>query len=186
MIIFATGFDAVDGNYTRLRIHGRGGESLADHWRTDSSSCLGVAVSNFPNLFMLAGPKGPFTNIPPALEAHVEIVAELIEHGHGGATIEATPQAEAGWSKVCEDLATNSLFKRASSWIFGANVPGKNKSTLFFFGGLANFWQQWAEIVKDGYRGFTFTPLKDAVKITSRQMELTSPAVPYAYNRSKM
>lgn len=180
MIIFATGFDAVDGNYTRLRIHGRGGESLADHWRTDSSSCLGVAVSNFPNLFMLAGPKGPFTNIPPALEAHVEIVAELIEHGHGGATIEATPQAEAGWSKVCEDLVANSLFKRGSSWIFGANVAGKKKSTLFYFGRLANFRQQWAEIVKDGYRGFTFDPLKDTAKVISKPVELTSPSVPCA------
>ena len=28
VIIFATGFDAVDGNYTRMRIKGRGGESL--------------------------------------------------------------------------------------------------------------------------------------------------------------
>lgn len=45
MAIFATGFDAVDGNYTRLRIHGRHGQSLKDHWNDiGPQSYLGVSV----------------------------------------------------------------------------------------------------------------------------------------------
>ena len=54
VIVFATGFDAVDGNYTRVRIKGRGGESLKEHWDKNGgpTSYLGVVVPNFPNLFM--------------------------------------------------------------------------------------------------------------------------------------
>ena len=32
VIIFATGFDAMDANYMRVSIRGRRGESLQDHW----------------------------------------------------------------------------------------------------------------------------------------------------------
>ena len=70
VLICATGFDAVDGNYTRIAIKGRNGESLKDHWSTiGPTSYLGIMVSNFPNLFMILGPNGPFSNLPPAIEA---------------------------------------------------------------------------------------------------------------------
>lgn len=56
VIIFATGFDAVDGNYTRLAIKGRNGDSLKQHWSSAGpSTYLGVTVSGFPNLFMITG-----------------------------------------------------------------------------------------------------------------------------------
>lgn len=43
VIIFATGFDAVDGNYTRCQIKGRGGKSLKDHWSSrGATSYLGM------------------------------------------------------------------------------------------------------------------------------------------------
>ena len=65
----ATGFDAVDGNYTRLAFKGRNGETLKDHWAPHGpESYLGVAVANFPNFFLITGPNGPFTNIPPTIE----------------------------------------------------------------------------------------------------------------------
>lgn len=63
LIILATGFDAVEGNYSRMAIHGRNDVSLKDEWdKTGPTSVLGVCIPNFPNLFMLNGPKGPFTN----------------------------------------------------------------------------------------------------------------------------
>lgn len=55
VIIWATGFDAVDGNYTRVKIRGRNGESLKDHWADGPTSYLGVCVPNFPNMFMITG-----------------------------------------------------------------------------------------------------------------------------------
>ena len=54
-IIFATGFDAMDGNYMRVSIKGRGGESLQDHWdkKNGPTTYIGMAVPNFPNWFMI-------------------------------------------------------------------------------------------------------------------------------------
>ena len=34
VLIFATGFDAVDGNYVRADIRGRNGQSIKEHWVT--------------------------------------------------------------------------------------------------------------------------------------------------------
>lgn len=118
VIIFATGFDAVGGNYTRVRIHGREGETLKDHWKEGPTSYLGVCVPNFPNLFMITGPNGPFTNIPPTIETHVEFITQAIKQAEENrAVVEATLEAEKGWSETCEQLAANSLFKVTDSWV---------------------------------------------------------------------
>ncbi|THZ50755.1 cyclopentanone 1,2-monooxygenase, partial [Aureobasidium pullulans] len=81
VIILATGFDAVDGNYTRVQIKGRNGQSLKQHWEPQGpSTSLGLCVPGFPNFFMITGPCGPFSNIPPAIETHVEFISEIIEN----------------------------------------------------------------------------------------------------------
>ncbi|KAJ9653510.1 hypothetical protein H2198_007292 [Neophaeococcomyces mojaviensis] len=166
VIVLATGFDAVDGNYTRVAIRGRDGESLKDHWsEAGPESYLGVAVSNFPNLLMITGPNGPFTNIPPTLETHVEFISDLIANAEKrnpkndgqvvkGAVVEATRDAEKGWTDVCNQMSEGSLFHKSPSWIFGANVPGKKYSSLFFFGGLKEYRRRLKEVVDGGYVGF--------------------------------
>lgn len=59
VIVFTTGFDAVDGNYKRLDITGRGGKSLKEHWETkEPVFYLGMCVTGFPNFFMVTGPNG--------------------------------------------------------------------------------------------------------------------------------
>ncbi len=54
-IVFATGFE-VAGAPVYARIHGHGGGSLADAWQGDPRFMRGVAISGFPNFFMLSGP----------------------------------------------------------------------------------------------------------------------------------
>ena len=54
-IVLATGFET--SNYlSGLEVIGIGGRSLHDRWGPDPSAFLGVAVSGFPNFFMLYGP----------------------------------------------------------------------------------------------------------------------------------
>ena len=164
VIVFATGFDAVDGNYTRVAIKGRSGDSLRDHWKeTGPTTYLGVCVPDFPNLFMITGPNGPFTNIPPTLETEVEFITELISQsekarskkGDGeGIIVEATAQAEKDWTAVCEEISKDSLFRKSDSWIFGANIPGKKYAIMFYFGGLAGYRKKLEEIRRGGYVGF--------------------------------
>lgn len=120
LIIFATGFDAVEGNYTRIAIKGRNGITLKDYWDDlGPTSYLGVAIPDFPNFFMITGPKGPFSNIPPAIEAQVEFVTEAIEMAEKAdkgskKPIEPTHEAERAYSKLCDELASASLFWKAA------------------------------------------------------------------------
>ena len=174
MIIFATGFDAVDGNYTRVAIQGRNGETLKDHWQDiGPTSYMGLAVANFPNLFMITGPNGPFCNIPPGIETHCEFISNIIQtaekrkkeqaatngdHVNGDRAdtpvIEVKQEAEDGWTNMCDEMSKGSLFRKTDSWIFGANVPGKKHAVMFYFGGLASYREKVREEVEGGYKGF--------------------------------
>ena len=117
VIIFATGFDAVEGNYNRVRIHGRGGKNLRQYWTEGPTSYLGCSIPDFPNFFMIIGPQSPFCNLPPALETHVELITELIKEGEKNKSIiEATPEAEKEWLELCLNLAKDSLFWKSDSW----------------------------------------------------------------------
>ncbi|EXJ63494.1 cyclohexanone monooxygenase [Cladophialophora psammophila CBS 110553] len=166
VLIFATGFDAIEGNYNRIRIRGRGGLTLKDYWDpTGPTSYLGVSVPHFPNLLMITGPQGPFTNLPPALEAHVDLISRLIGRAESlckasldsAATppvVEVTPEAEKEWCLECERIAEGSLFKETASWIFGQNVPGKKYALRFFFGGLKAFYDNVQRVIDNDYAGF--------------------------------
>jgi hypothetical protein len=68
MIIFATGFDAVDGNYKVMDLRGRNGQTMKDHWQDGATGFMGTMTAGFPNMFMVLGPHGPFSNLPPAIE----------------------------------------------------------------------------------------------------------------------
>ena len=50
VLVCATGFDAVDGNYRRLNIRGRTGQTLGEKWQDGPTSYLGVATSGFPKV----------------------------------------------------------------------------------------------------------------------------------------
>lgn len=175
VLIFATGFDAVDGNYTRVAIKGRDGESLKDHWSKTGgpTTYLGCFVSGFPNLFMITGPNSPFTNIPPTLETQVEFISDVISRAEknsqskpqidnkedsypttAGPVVEAVSSAEDRWTTLCKELSDNSLFKKTASWIFGANIPGKTHTVMFYFGGLAKYREELKAVVDGGFAGF--------------------------------
>ncbi|MBN9178943.1 MAG: NAD(P)/FAD-dependent oxidoreductase, partial [Microbacterium sp.] len=78
VLVLATGFDAVDGNYRRIDIRGRGGVSVDEHWADAPTSFLGIMTAGFPNMFMILGPNGPFTNLVPSIEAQVEFITTLV------------------------------------------------------------------------------------------------------------
>lgn len=114
---------------------------------------------------MITGPNGPFTNIPPTIETHVEFISDTIARAEKnnprndgqivkGAVIEPTREAEKGWTEICNQLSAESLFRKSPSWIFGANIPGKKYSSLFFFGGLKDYRRRLKEVIDGGYVGF--------------------------------
>lgn len=159
VLVYATGFDGVDGAYRSIELQGRNGIRIADKWSEGATSYLGITNADFPNMFMILGPNGPFTNLPPSIETQVEMIADLVRatEERGARTVEATQQAESSWMKTCNDIAQMTLFPKNESWIFGANIPGKKHAVLFYMGGLAAYREQLSRIAANGWEGFRIT-----------------------------
>jgi cation diffusion facilitator CzcD-associated flavoprotein CzcO len=157
VLVFATGFDAVDGHYTRMDLRGRDGQPIQDHWKNGPTSYLGVTTAGFPNLFMILGPNGPFTNLPPSIEVQVEWIIDLISEARarGAGVIEATKEAEDAWTATCDEIANFTLFPKADSWIFGANIPGKKNTVMFYMAGIGAYRQKLDEVRSAEYRGLS-------------------------------
>ena len=49
------------------------------------------------------------------------------------------------------------LFPKAESWIFGANIPGKKNTVMFYMAGIGAYRQQLGEVAGKGYEGFALT-----------------------------
>lgn len=167
VLVFATGFDAVDGNYRAMDLRGRSGRHIDEHWSDGPTSYLGLAKSGFPNMFMILGPNGPFTNLPPSIEAQVGWIGDLIATAEreGTRTVEPTPKAEEDWTATCTEIAHMTLFPQAESWIFGANIPGKKNAVMFYMAGIGAYRQKLAEVVQNDYEGFERTRETEAAGV---------------------
>ena len=162
ILIFATGFDAIEGSYARTLIKGRKGKSMTEHWREGPVSYAGAFMSDFPNMFMVFGPQGPFSNGPLVVEVEVNFIMECIEHaeevakesGNKHPVVEVKPEAEETWKAICNQEAEGSLFKTANSWIFGTNIPGRKRAVTFYFPGLKGYLAQAEREVNGGFQSF--------------------------------
>ena len=165
VVIFATGFDAVDGNYTRIDMRGRNGVTLRDMWKDGPLGYLGMMEVNFPNLFMVLGPNGPFTNLPPSIETQVEWIADAIKmmQAKGLRSIEPTEAARDEWVGLCRTIADMTLFPKAESWIFGANIPGKKNAVMFYMAGIGNYRAAINAVTDGGYQTMIFDRASEMV-----------------------
>jgi len=160
ILVFATGFDAMTGSLLRIDVRGRGGRSLRDKWASGPTTYLGIQVAGFPNMFVITGPGSPsvLTNMPLAIEQHVEWIADCIAFlgEHGLTRVEATEEAEGMWVDHVRQVAESTLFMRADSWYVGANIPGKKRVFMPYVGGFAPYRQRCEQVAANGYEGFTF------------------------------
>ena len=158
VVIFATGFEAVDGNYIRLDLRGRNGLPIKERWKDGSRAYLGVATAGFPNMFMILGSQSAFANLPTVIETQVELIAQIIKDARARdvQSVEASQDAEDAWVQDCIESAERTVFSKVPSWLFGANIPGKPHTVMFNMNGLASFRQTIADMEADGFRGFLF------------------------------
>ncbi len=161
-VIFATGFDAVTGNFTRIDFQGRNGVKMKDHWAKGPRAFLGLSAAGFPNMFSLYGPPGPFTNQPPAIEWQAKWVSEAVKYAveNGIETIESTPEAEEGWLEECKRIEEMTLFHKIDWWVSGANIPGKVKAVSFYMGGFGEYMKHAEACAQQGYKGYNLSPAK--------------------------
>ncbi|KAB8272535.1 hypothetical protein BDV30DRAFT_211839 [Aspergillus minisclerotigenes] len=162
VIIFATGFDAVDGTYAMVDIRGRDGKNLYDMWKPSGpSTYVGMSVHGFPNLLLVNGPHMAFANIPTSGETNTEFIMDLVRRAEKiskqtgrQCEIEALEEAERAWTARSRSLIAGTMFEKVPSWILGNNVTGKAEGVSFYFGGLGTFRAYLAEIKANGFEGF--------------------------------
>lgn len=156
VIIFATGFDAVTGNYLKIDTRGRGGLTLQEKWAHGPRAFIGLTIADFPNLFMIFGPFGPFTNQPPVHEFQINWFADAIAHARsqGVKSFEVGKDLEDRWIDECNAIANTTLFPQVDSWINGANIIGKPKATMFYMAGMAAYATHLRDLAANDYRGF--------------------------------
>lgn len=159
VIVFATGYDAMTGALLAIDIRGREGRSLREDWRAGPHTYLGLQVPGYPNFFTITGPGSPsvLTNMPVAIEQHVEWITDCIAHlrRNGIDAIEPDPAAVRRWDAHVEEAANATLLSKAKhSWYYGANVPGKPRVFMPYAGGLARYRAICADVAAKGYEGF--------------------------------
>ncbi|MZR13410.1 NAD(P)-binding protein [Maritimibacter sp. DP07] len=158
VIIYATGFDAITGNYLKIDTTGRDGLALADKWKDHPTAMMGLCISGFPNMFMIFGPFSPFTSQPLVHEWQVNWIAGAIKEtlDRGAGSFEVTQKAEDEWVKACDEVAAMTLFSKTDSWINGSNVEGKSRQNYFYMAGMAQYMSDVKDITDAGYKGFAF------------------------------
>ena len=161
IIVFATGFDALTGPLKALNLKGRRGATLDKAWAEGPRTYLGIQAVGFPNFFSLTGPQSPsvLTNMPVAIEQHVEWVSDLIDYmrRNGKTVIEPTPEAQDQWVAHVNDVVNTTLMTSANSWYMSANIPGKPRAFLPYLDpeGMGGYRKRCAEVAARGYEGFT-------------------------------
>ncbi len=117
-IVLATGFET--SHYlSGIEVVGIGGQRLHERWGDDPSAYLGVAVSGFPNFFMLYGPN---TNqggnsIVYILEAAARLVSSAVSRvARRGGYLDVRPEAERRYNDALSADLERSIWTQCDSY----------------------------------------------------------------------
>ncbi|KAF2227659.1 hypothetical protein BDZ85DRAFT_5979 [Elsinoe ampelina] len=162
IIIYATGFDAITGSFDAIDMRGLDGLKLRDTWEPNIHTYLGMAVRGFPNMFMSLGPHQALGNIPRTIEPNVGWFMDLIKHCHerGVERVEATEEAERGWTEYVVELDGKLLGSQVDSWTTGVNrnLKHKQRRKVVRYGGSAvEYRRKIEEVKRRGYEGFVMS-----------------------------
>jgi len=117
-IVLATGFET--SNYLAgLDVIGIGGENLHDRWGLDPRAYLGIAVSGFPNFFMLYGPNTNqgANSIIYVLEAGARMVASAVSRlARRGGYLVVRPEVEHRFNEQISAELERTIWTRCDSY----------------------------------------------------------------------
>jgi len=122
VIVMATGFQPT--NYlARLRVTGRGGVTLQDHWEGEPRAYLGITVSGFPNFFMLYGPGTNGGDIVSMLEAQSDYAIRALKRMRRErvTAIEVKPRYEQRWYKWLQSTMTGTSWTMSNNYFTTAS-----------------------------------------------------------------
>ena len=153
--MWATGFDFGTGALLRMGIRGRDGLALEEHWADGPKTYLGIQTSGFPNLFFPGGPHAAAGNNPRYNGDQVDFVTDMLRYArdHDCDTIEVDPAAEDDWTAMIDRGARRKPSFGASSYYFGANIPGKPRKYLLNSAGRPKLLQMMADVDRRRLQG---------------------------------
>ncbi|HEY0640868.1 MAG TPA: NAD(P)/FAD-dependent oxidoreductase [Pseudonocardiaceae bacterium] len=159
-IILATGFHVVDA-LDRIPITGANGRTLRDAWRDGVEAYYGVAVSGFPNLFLLAGPNTGLghNSIVFMIEAQVHYLLRCLEllRGKENATIDVRPEAQRRFNDALQRRLGGTVWGTGCrSWYL--DEQGRNRTIWPGF-----TWSYWLR---------TRTPRTEDLEVRSERTEV--------------
>jgi len=167
VLVYATGFDAMTGSLLRPEIVGRAGQTLREHWSAGPRTYLGLFVSGFPNMFIIAGPGSPslLSNVLVSIEQHVDWLADLLVtmKRQGADIVEAAASAEERWVKHVNDRAQQTLYPLAKSYYMGDEIPGKPRVFMPYSGGVRGYRRILETVTSKGYSGLELTASPSAL-----------------------
>jgi hypothetical protein len=157
--VFGTGF-VVSANLTRMRIVGRGGVELAEHWdRVGTGAHLGITVAGFPNLFLLTGPNTGLghNSLVFMIEQQVGYVMQALRamDRHGAAWIDVRARPQRRFVRRVQARLSTSVWSGCRSWYLDEN--GRNVTIWPYF-----CWQYWLRTRRLRARDFSFGPARRA------------------------
>ena len=149
------------GPLLRVDIRGVGGQTLKAKWADGPRTYLGLLVEGFPNLFTITGPSSPsvLTNMVPAIEQHVEWIADCIANARacGRPRIEATREAEDGWMAHHEEVAAETLFPLLQLVVCRRQRSRQAAQGDALHRGFPTYIEKCDAVVANGYEGFSLT-----------------------------
>ncbi len=129
VIVYATGFD-VAGPFRRLSVIGRGGVALADVWRDQIRSYMGIAVSGFPNFHMLLGPNTGLghNSVIIMIEAQARHIMDCLDQmdARNSRAIDVKPEAEAASFADIQSRLANSIWQAGGCRSWYQDEQGRN------------------------------------------------------------
>ena len=129
VIVMCTGFNVADHPITQ-NIYGRDGRSLADHWSDVTRAYLGMAVPDFPNMFLLMS--GPHVglghnSIVYMIESQVQFVCDALaaQREHSDAVLEVKDDAVDTYTQEMQRKLKGTIWNSGTSFYYddrGRNI----------------------------------------------------------------
>ncbi len=130
VVIFGTGFDS-QAFHGALSVTGRNGVSLDAAWRDGAQAYIGMAVPDFPNMFVVYGPNTNLNHnsIITMLEIQQDyILAAMKTASESGAALDVRPDIYLAFNaRLQRDMATSAFSSGCSSWY--KNAAGRSSTT---------------------------------------------------------
>ncbi|MEO9327301.1 flavin-containing monooxygenase [Gordonia aurantiaca] len=140
VLVMATGFEAARPP-AAVRVVGRGGERLSDHWSSGMTSYASTVVSGFPNMFVLDGPNAALGHNSAIymIETQLDYVLGALDFidANGVRALEVSPEAEEAYTREIDERSASTV------WLTGCDSwyvdPESRRLTLLWPGTAASF-----------------------------------------------